>query len=483
MIPLSVAQIAEITGAKQDLLTDGQAAVVTGPVVIDSRHAQPGSLFIALAGEHADGHDYARAAVASGAVAVLASRPVGAPALIVPDVLAALAALARAVVDRLPGLTVVGITGSAGKTTTKHLTAQLVETLGPTVSPRNSFNNEIGHPLTVLRVSEHTRYLVSELSARGPGHIAMLCGIAPPRLGAVLNVGHAHAGEFGSITEVARAKGELPAALAADGVAVLSADDPRVLAMAQRTAARVVTFGRSPLADVRAADVAVDELGRASFMLVTAAGDAPVRLRLYGEHNVANALAAAALVGQLGMDVTSIAAGLSAAQARSRWRMEVTERPDGVTVINDAWNTNPEGLRAALAALAVMARGRRSYAVLGHMRELGGQADELNEQAGAEAARTGLAGLILVGEQAAPMLAGARSEPSWPGELLHVADGPAAVRALDERLRPGDVVLVKASRAAGLERVALALTGESAAGGSTGGGSTSGGSTSGRAAR
>jgi UDP-N-acetylmuramoyl-tripeptide--D-alanyl-D-alanine ligase len=235
-----------------------------------------------------------------------------------------------------------------------------------------------------------------------------------------------------------------------------------VLAMAARTAARVVTFGRSPGADVRAADIALDDLGRPGFTLVTDAGSAAVQLRLHGAHNVTNALAAAALASQLGMAVNAIADGLSAAAARSRWRMEVTERPDGVAIINDAWNTNPEALSAALAALAVMARGRRAFAVLGHMRELGAQADELNEQAGALAARTGLAGLIVVGDEAAPMLAGAKAEPSWPGELLHVADGPAAVQALGERLRPGDVVLVKASRVAGLERVALALTGEAA---------------------
>jgi UDP-N-acetylmuramoyl-tripeptide--D-alanyl-D-alanine ligase len=162
------------------------------------------------------------------------------------------------------------------------------------------------------------------------------------------------------------------------------------------------------------------------------------------------------------MAVGAIADGLSAAAARSRWRMEVTERPDGVTIINDAWNTNPEALRAALNALEVMARGRRAFAVLGHMRELGAESDELNHQAGALAARTGLAGLIVVGGDAAPMLAGAKAEPTWQGELLHVADGPAAAAALGERLRPGDVVLVKASRLAGLQRVALALTGEAA---------------------
>jgi UDP-N-acetylmuramoyl-tripeptide--D-alanyl-D-alanine ligase len=195
---------------------------------------------------------------------------------------------------------------------------------------------------------------------------------------------------------------------------------------------------------------------------VTDAGSAAVRLRLYGEHNVTNALAAAALAGQLGMAVSAIADGLSAAQARSRWRMEVTERRDGVTIINDAWNTNPEALSAALATLAVMARGRRAFAVLGRMRELGGQSDDLNEQAGALAARIGVAGLVVVGGEAGPMLAGAKAEPSWQGELLHVADGAAAIAALSERLRPGDVVLVKASRAAGLQGVALALAGEDA---------------------
>ncbi len=462
MIALSVAQIAEITGATPD--ADSAAldmgAMVTGPVVADSRQARPGSLFAALPGRRADGHDFASRALAAGAAAVLASRPPGVPALIVPDVAAALAALARAVVDRAGGLTIAAITGSVGKTTTKDLAAQLIESLGPTVAPRDSYNNEIGHPLTVLRVTEQTRYLVAEMSARGAGHITALCEISPPRLGAVLCVGHAHAGEFGSIDEVAKAKAELPAALPASGAAVLNADDPRVLAMARHTAARVVTFGRSPRADVRAADIVLDEAGRPGFMLLTAAGSAPVRLRLHGEHNVANALAAAALAGQLGMDVAAVAARLSAATARSRWRMEVTQRPDGVTVINDAYNANPEATRAALSALTAMAHGRRAFAVLGHMAELGAQAEELHEQAGRQAARAGLAGLIVVGEQAAPMLAGARADPSWRGELLQVPDAAAALAAVSERVRPGDMVLVKASRAVSLERVALALTGE-----------------------
>jgi UDP-N-acetylmuramoyl-tripeptide--D-alanyl-D-alanine ligase len=459
VIPLSVAEIAEITGAACETGAD-PSALVSGPVVIDSRRAVPGCLFAALPGSRADGHDFAPHAVAAGAAAVLASRPVGVPALVVPDVPAALAALARAVVARLPGLTIAAITGSAGKTTAKDLTAQLVEPMGVTVSPQDSYNNEIGHPLTVLRVTEQTRYLIAEMSARGPGHISGLCAMSPPRLGAVLCVGHAHAGIFGSIDDVARAKAELPAALPAGGVALLNADDPRVLAMAERTAARVVTFGRSPGADVRAAEVVVDDAGRPGFTLVTQAGSAPVRLQLHGEHNVANALAAAAIAGELGVGPATVAAGLSAATARSRWRMEVTHRPDGVTVINDAYNANPEAMAAALAALAAMARGGRAFAVLGEMTELGTQAEQLHEQAGRQAARAGLAGLVVVGEEAAPMLDGAKAEPSWHGELLQVPDAAAAAAAVRQRVRRGDVVLVKASRAVNLQRVALALTGE-----------------------
>jgi UDP-N-acetylmuramoyl-tripeptide--D-alanyl-D-alanine ligase len=471
VIPLSLAQLAEITGAGALDLVPDPGALVTGPVVIDSREAGPGSLFAALPGERTDGHDFAPAAAAAGAAAVLATRPCGAPALLVPDVPAALAALAAAVVRRLPDLTIAGITGSAGKTTAKDLTAQLVERLGPTVAPRGSLNNEIGHPLTVLRCTADTRYLVSELAARGPGHIAALCAIAPPRLGAVLCVGHAHTGEFGGIEQVAAAKGELPAALPADGVAVLNADDPRVLAMASRTAARVVTFGCAPAArggagaghgpDVRAVGVRPDDLGRAAFTLVTAAGAAPVQLRLHGAHHVTNALAAAALASELGLGLDAIAAGLSAAVARSRWRMEVTQRPDGVTVVNDAYNANPESVRAALAALADMtAGGRRGFAVLGQMTELGEESEGFHEEAGMLAARAGVTGLIVVGDGAAPILTGTKSVPSWQGELLHVADHAAAAAALAERLRDGDVVLVKASHSVGLEAVALALTGE-----------------------
>jgi UDP-N-acetylmuramoyl-tripeptide--D-alanyl-D-alanine ligase len=469
VIPLSLAQIARVTGGQ--LCHGDPDAVVSGEVVIDSRRVGPGGLFAAVAGERSDGHDFAAAAVAAGATAVLATRPVTVPSVLVADVPAALAALARSVVDALPAVRIAGITGSSGKTSTKDLAAQLVERLGPTIAPAGSYNNEFGHPLTVLRADAATRYLVLELSARGIGHIAYLCRVAPPRYGVVLNVGHAHAGEFGGLDQVARAKGELAEALPADGVAILNADDPRVLAMAERTAARVVTFTasphtrapRMPQPPVRAADIRLDELGRPSFTLLTPEGSAPVTLRLHGAHNVPNALAAAALARELGMDLDGIADGLGAAVARSRWRMEVHQRADGVTVINDAYNANPESVRAAIDALAHLAQGGRAFAILGHMAELGGTSRPSHEDIGEYAARiggSGLAGLIAVGEEAAPLLDGARRVRSWTGEALAAPDGAAALELLANRLKPSDVVLVKASRAAHLEGVAAALEGE-----------------------
>ena len=462
MIPLSLAQIARITGGRLD---GDPEAVVTGEVVIDSRRVAPGGLFAAVEGERVDGHDFAAAAAAAGAVAVLGTRPVPAPSVLVADVPAALAALARFVVDSLPAARIAGITGSSGKTTTKDIAAQLIERLGPTIAPAGSYNNEFGLPLTVLRADAATRYLVLELSARGIGHIAHLCGIAPPGYGVVLNVGRAHAGEFGGLDQVARAKGELVEALPPGGVAILNADDPRVLAMTARTRARIVTFGiqsRVPQPSFRAVDIRLDDLGRPSFTLLTPEGSAPVSLRLHGAHNVPNALAAAALAGELGLGLGETADGLSAAVARSRWRMEVRQRADGVTIINDAYNANPESVRAAIDALRHMARDGRGFAVLGHMAELGDSSPASHAEVGEFAASAGLAGLIVVGDEAAPILAAARGVRSWLGEAIAVPDAAGAVEALVNRLKPGDVVLVKASRAARLEGVAADLELEAA---------------------
>ncbi|WP_328401671.1 UDP-N-acetylmuramoyl-tripeptide--D-alanyl-D-alanine ligase [Streptomyces sp. NBC_00390] len=456
MIALTLAEIAEIVGGQTYDIPD-PGARVTGPVVIDSRAVEPGSLFAAFHGENVDGHDYAERAVAAGAAAVLAARPVGVPAIVVDDVQSALGRLARAVVERL-GTQVVALTGSAGKTSTKDLIAQVLQQKAPTVWTPGSLNNEIGLPLTALRATEETEHLVLEMGARGIGHIRYLTELTPPRIGLVLNVGTAHIGEFGGREQIAEAKGEMVESLPADGVAVLNADDPLVRAMESRTKARVLLFGESADAAVRAENVRLTELGQPAFTLHTPTGCSDVTMRLYGEHHVSNALAAAAVAHELGMSVDEIARALSEAGTLSRWRMEVTERPDGVTVVNDAYNANPESMRAALRALAAMGKGRRTWAVLGRMAELGDEALAEHDAVGRLAVRLNVSRLVAVGgREAAWLQLGAYNEGSWGEESVHVSDAQAAVDLLRSELRPGDVVLVKASRAVGLERVAEAL--------------------------
>jgi UDP-N-acetylmuramoyl-tripeptide--D-alanyl-D-alanine ligase len=456
VIALSLAEIADLVSGQPHDIPD-TSLTVTGPVVIDSRQVRPGSLFAAYAGERVDGHDFARRAVDAGAVAVLATRPVGVPAIVVPDVTEALGALARDVVARL-GTDVVALTGSAGKTSTKDLIAQLLERKAPTVYTEGSLNNEIGLPLTALRTAEDTRHLVLEMGARGIGHIRHLTGLVPPRIGLVLNVGTAHVGEFGSRENIAVAKGEMVESLPEDGVAVLNADDGLVREMASRTRARVLYFGEAESADVRAENVHMTELGQPAFTLHTPSGCSDVTMRLYGEHHVSNALAAAAVAHELGMSADEIAVALSEAGSLSRWRMEVTERPDGVTVVNDAYNANPESMRAALRALAAMGKGRRTWAVLGHMAELGETSLVEHDAVGRLAVRLNVSKLVAVGGREASWLQlGAYNEGSWGEESVHVSDTQAAIDLLRGELRPGDVVLVKASRSVGLEAVAQAL--------------------------
>ncbi|PZS30652.1 MAG: UDP-N-acetylmuramoyl-tripeptide--D-alanyl-D-alanine ligase [Pseudonocardiales bacterium] len=470
MIHLTLSEIASIVDGQ--LRDADPAAVVTGPVEFDSRKVRAGGLFLAFPGEHVDGHDFVRAAIGQGAAAALVTRPVAGPRIEVGDGFAALAALARAVARRLSNTTVVAITGSSGKTSTKDILAQLLDLLGPTVAPPGSFNNELGHPYTVLLADKDTRFLVLETSARGIGHIAFLAEIAPPRIGVVLNVGTAHLGEFGSQSAIATAKGELVEALPsaeAGGIAVLNADDPLVLAMASRTAARIVTVGLATGADVRAAEVTLDDLGRAGFVLRAAGDMAPVQLKLVGAHHVGNAVAAAAVALECGLSVAAVAAALDQVVPASRWRMELSERADGVLVINDAYNANPESMRAALAALASVARpraaqGGRAFAVLGPMAELGAEGPAQHDELGRLAVHSGVSRVIAVGEQARPIQRGAALEGSGDDQASWVLDAGAAIAMLREELRPGDVVLVKASRSASLERVALAIAEDSFAG-------------------
>ncbi|MGV9265147.1 UDP-N-acetylmuramoyl-tripeptide--D-alanyl-D-alanine ligase [Kitasatospora sp. NPDC003701] len=455
MVPMTLQEIAEaVGGALHDVSDPG--AVVDRPGVIDSRLVEPGALFIALPGEHTDGHRFAEAAVAAGAAAVLAARPVGVPAIVVADVQDAMGALARAVLDRLKAPTVIGLTGSAGKTSTKDLLAQVLETMDTTVATPLSFNGEIGLPLTVFRADESTRLLVLEMGARGAGHIKYLTGIVPPKVGLVLNVGTAHVGEFGGGKEsIAVAKGELVEALPVDGLAVLNADDPYVMSMAPRTVAPVLTFGVQA-GDVRAVDVELDTAGRPSFTLTYRGENAPVKLGLHGAHHVSNATAAAAVAIGLGASVRQAADALTGARQLTPGRMDVTERTDGVTVINDAFNANPDSMAVALSALTAMAGGgRRTVAVLGEMRELGEESEAHHAELGRMVARNGVTDLIAVGGAEAALVHASAVDGGVTATL--VPDRDAALDLLLTYLERGDVVLVKGSHSVGLEDTAMRL--------------------------
>jgi UDP-N-acetylmuramoyl-tripeptide--D-alanyl-D-alanine ligase len=392
-------------------------------------------------------------------VAVLGSRPVDGPCVVADDVVTALTKLAGFVRDRLSPV-VIGLTGSVGKTTTKDMLAQILEREAPTVATSRSFNNEIGLPLTILRADRRTRYLVLEMGAAKPGDIAHLVRVGRPQIGMVLNVGPAHVLTMGGIDGVAKTKAEmvrdLPAA-AHGGSALLNADDERVAAMARQTPAAVTFYGTGQDAEVRAKNVTLDAAGRASFILHTSTGRAPVRLRLPGEHQVANALAAACAAAAVGVPARRIAAALSSAVPRSPGRFEIRERPDGVTVIDDAYNANPASTRAAIRTLATMAAGRRTVAVLGEMMHQAGGTIRYHEAIGALAGALCIDVLVAVGKGEAPdaMAAAAREAGV---SVYAVPDGDAAIDLLRESLRPADVVLVKASSMVGLSAVAAALS-------------------------
>ncbi|GEL94244.1 UDP-N-acetylmuramoyl-tripeptide--D-alanyl-D-alanine ligase [Cellulomonas composti] len=476
MIALTAAEIATATAGTLNGVDGG--FLVAGAVVTDSRDVEPGGMFVALPGEHVDGHDFAARAVAAGAALVLAARPLSAddgsalPVVVVPDVEVALGELAREVLVRLrdasrepggSGLRVVGVTGSVGKTTTKDLLAQLCGSVGPTIAPVRSFNNEIGLPLTVLRADDSTRFLVLEMGASGPGHLDYLTRIAPPDVAVVLVVGQAHLGGFGGIDAVARAKAEIVQGLVPDGVAVLNADDPRVAAMAALAPGEVVTFGAAPGVQVRARGVVVDRTGRARFTLAVGEGRpderaVDVALRLVGEHHVHNALAAAAAALAVGLTLDEVADGLTAADALSPHRMHVVDRADGVTLVDDSYNANPDSMRAALKALAVLAgRERRSVAVLGEMLELGPGAREAHDAIGRLVVRLNVQLTVVVGDGARAIADGAAHEGSWGDEVVLVDDVAAAQAYLAGELRAGDVVLVKSSYGAGLWELGDAL--------------------------
>ena len=471
MIPRTLAQIAAITGGRiAGIATeDAERLVIDGPVVTDSREAGAGGLYIARVGASADGHDFIPAAAQGGAAAALVTRDLGPlPRVVVPDEQAAFVALARSLIDASPGLRVIGITGSSGKTSTKDLLGQVLATAGETVAPVGSYNSEVGVPLTVCRITPTTRYLVVEMGARGAGHIRYLTQIAPPQTGIVLNVGSAHVGEFGSREAIGIAKGELIAALPADGLAILNADDVIVSAMAQRTTARVVRVGEHPDADLRAREITLDATGRAQFLLDgpfvkhRGGGDIRVRLAVAGRHQVGNALAVIVAATEAGMPLPAVVAALADAGPVSRYRMEVGPGPEGITIVNDAYNANPESMTAALDALASMGQGevhgqgqdqaqqRRRVAILGPMLELGAEAEAAHRAVGEYAVRSGVDVLLVVGDEAREIGTGASAAHDGAVQVRYAPDVESAYSEAAALLRAGDLVLVKSSNGAGL---------------------------------
>jgi UDP-N-acetylmuramoyl-tripeptide--D-alanyl-D-alanine ligase len=455
---LTAAELAAATGGR--LLHSSDRAIRGGAV--DSRLVEPGNLFVALAGERTDGHRYLRAAVDAGASALLVSElpaesgdlaEEGGPTIVaVRDTLLGLHAVAAAWRKRFSPL-VVGVTGSIAKTSTKEAIAAVLAQRFETLKSEGNANNEVGLPLTVLRMGPEHQAAVLEMGMYVGGEIAQLAAIARPRIGVVTSVREVHLARIGSIEAVERAKGELVEALPADGVAVLNADDPRVARMRRRTSARVLTYGFAPEADVRAEQVESAGLDGMAFALVTAAGArVAASTPALGRHGVHNGLAAAAVGLAAGMDLDLIAAGLARGwQAPHRDQIVRTGR---ITILDDSYNASPTSMIAALELLATLPG--RHVAVLGEMRELGEAHDRGHREVGAAAAS--LADMVVVvGEKATGIAAGAASL----GEAVVVVPGrEEALAELRDRLRPGDAVLVKASRGAGLEWLVESLVGD-----------------------
>ena len=430
--------------------------VVVTSVTTDSRRVDTGALFVAIRGERVDGHDHVAEAIARGAAASIVDHVVDGPCVIVPDTVRALLDLAADERSAMNDVRVVAITGANGKTTTKDLAAGILSAAFRTHASPRSFNNEVGLPVTLLGAPADVEVIVAEMGARRRGDVALLCDVARPDVVVVTNVGVAHMEIFGSWDAIVEASAEPVDALPTGGTAVLNADDRVVRGYAERTDGRVLTFGLAPEADVRAEGVALDDQGRASFDLVVGDARERVDLSVAGEHMVPNALAAAASAVALGVDPAGCAAALKETRV-SAWRMDVFTNADGVVVVNDAYNANPESMAAGLRATRWIARDRRIVAVLGHMAELGAIALEEHERLGELLVRLGVDRIVTVGEPARAIARAAIREGALREDVACYDALDDAVDDLRSWVRPGDVVVVKGSRVVGLERVAEAL--------------------------
>ncbi len=461
MIALSLAEIAAIVGGDLHAAgSDTPETVVDGVVDTDSRNMTAGGVFIAKPGAETDGHRFVGAAVRNGATLAIVEHTVDAAVsqIVVPDAVGALAALARAVVAKVRAdgdLKIVGITGSNGKTTTKNLLARILQDEGETIAPKDSYNNEVGAPVTMLRTTRDSRFLVSEFGAAAPGSIAHLAGLVEPDVAVVLMVGMAHAGGFGGIEETAKAKAELIAASRTGGTAVLNVDDPRVWAMreaAERRGMTVLGFGQGAAADVRATDIQVTADGTRATITADDVSY-PLHLRVLGAHHITNALAAIAAARVLGVSVPSAIARVETVEVAERWRMQPMGS-DRVRIINDAYNASPDSMAAALRTLAqITAPDERTVAVLGAMSELGESAGEEHDRIGLLAVRLNIRRIVVVGPEARRLYLAAVGEGSWDSEAVHLPDQDAAFEYLRSELRDGDRVLVKSSNSVGLRHL------------------------------
>ena len=444
MITLTAGEIGLLVGG--EVYCDKDLLVSKAPV-FDSRKATPGCIFLALKGEVADGHDFAADAYRAGAMFSLTTRRIDGPCIVVNDVIEALSVLAAFVRKRLTNLTVIGITGSQGKTSTKDLLFHMLSVAGPTVSPAGSFNNDLGLPITLLQCDEKTKFCILEMGARHTGDIARLCHIAQPNIGVVLTVGTAHLGEFGSVEAIAQTKSELISNLQPDGVAILGSYDKYTPAMASLHSGRTINFGVG--CEVRATDIEIRE-GRPHFDLVTPAGRDAVGMRIVGEHHIANALAAAAVGTALALPIELIASSLSTAENASKWRMEIHDL-FGLLLINDSYNANPESMAAALRSLVLFAqeRGGQSWAFLGKMHELGASSPSHHASIGTLAQEIGIDHLIAI---AAPEYGASQGQM-----VVHHYASIDECLSMTEHFSAGDVVLVKASRSEGFEVLAQKL--------------------------
>ena len=465
MYNLTLGQVCEIVGGE----IIGDSNIVVSGISIDSRSAKPADLFAAIQGERVDGHDFVEQAFERGASALLTSRKVSGPQVLVPaspdtldPVIHAIAKLSAHIRNLMQDVEVIGVTGSSGKTSTKDMIGQVLAAAGPTHAPAGSLNNELGLPLTLLSAAPNVRYLVAEMGMRGLGHIEHLCDLAKPTMGVVTNVGHAHIGEVGSIEAIAVAKSELVRAIPASGVVILNADDERVLAMRELTDATIFTYGFSKAADVRAENLKLTPSGSYTFDLVYKGTQIPASIPILGEHNVLNALAATAVGIAVGMDVDAVVSALASLKQLSKWRMEVVQLPGNVTMINDAYNANPESMNAALKTLSTIPATGKTFAILGKMHELGETSDAIHAQIANQAIELGVANVLAVGESASCYgLPAPENETALGADADHTAqksvwlpDFAAACDYIVNEVNSGDILLFKASRAEHFEMLA-----------------------------